>query len=192
MNKRKNKFTVYLSPKDITSIITMLILFVWCIFVAFYSYSHLSESQLKSVNTTISSVNTNQIGGPKGRKEWISLLSTDGQYFYFRTDDRGIHFDEAEKITDHLEGLSDKTITVYYTNHSSLRIFDIFVFMGINRGVAIEYNNEAVLTLESYNKACTDSFFACILLALFLLIWMLIELWFLKRYERRPKSRKQS
>lgn len=188
--KKRKKLIHWFSKKSLISVVLMTALSIYYVFVAFYSYFPLSSNQLKSIDATISSVELCKIEGSRGSgRIWISLSLDCGIQYYFRTDNGGFTYNEAKEVVSYLEELRNKNITVYYTNRKPLRLYDIFVFGGLNRGVAIEYNNETVLSLESYNKASTDSLLTCLALSTILLAMIVADILISRPRKKHKKDR---
>ena len=155
----KNKFFL-------KSLIGFTIASIAIMVFAFYSFAPLSEDQLIKVETTINLVQKNN----EMRVDWVTFYDENGGKYYCH-ENLLKSYKSTSAFADILKKeYAGKTLSIYYTDRIDLIPFNIPRFWGFNRVVAIECEDQVLVSLNTYNSVNRELLIVWAVIAVILLM----------------------
>lgn len=172
MKKRKlsERILDVITDTDIIFIAVIILISVHCLVTAFYSHSKVNETELEKAYGVMESVET----GSRGKSNYVIFFFSYTERFYVQTD--GLPGGKTG-VTAALEKLEaqGKQVTVLYTTRRNLTP-GFYNYSSYHRVVAIQTEEETIISVDDYNKKSIDYFIGGIVgfvLFMFFAIWLI-------------------
>lgn len=155
--------------KDVWLAIGLILLSLFILFLAFYSYGPIDDSNVISLETSIGNIKSHS----NSKKSIVTFTSETGQRFYCRADQLSVG--SGSVLADLLNDIyRDQTVKVSYTTRRDLLPINAMEFSGYDRVVSIETETEQMITIEDYNNANRGFFVAFLVVALVVFVFGVI------------------
>lgn len=174
MKKRKlsERILDVITDTDLIFIAVIILISLHCLVTAFYSHSKVSEAELQRAYGVPESV---EYTSDVGSRQYVIFFFSDTERFYVSTN--GLPGGRTG-VTSALEKLEEqeKQVTVLYTTRRNLAP-GFYNYSSYHRVVAIETEEEAIISVDDYNKTSVDYFIGGIV---GFVVFMLFAIWLIK------------
>ncbi len=157
IRKFLEKILDIITDKDLLFICIVLFISIYSLATAFYSYGKVNLSELIQFESTIIDIETDF----SGRVDYVTFRTSDNDRFYVSVN--GLKKGGAQDFANNLENVvtPNEKVTVFCTNRRIL-FPGFYSFSSYHRVVAIQTEDEAIISVDDFNNANKNYFIGCI------------------------------